>query len=173
MEIRLATLEDQPKIARLIYEVFTNTEHGYGNEAELVANIRQTSGFDNTLELVATEHEELVGHGLLSEVAIVNDDCSYIGLVLAPLAAAINYQGKGVGTKLMTELEARAVALNYPFISILDHPDYYPRFGYLPASQFDVKAPFEVPEEAFMIKPLLPGALEKIQGKIQYSKAFD
>lgn len=33
---------------------------------------------------------------------------------------------------------------------VLGHPAYYARFGFVPASRFGIRAPFEVPDEVMM-----------------------
>ncbi|WP_422802734.1 hypothetical protein [Streptococcus sp. FT1-106] len=49
---------------------------------------------------------------------------------------------------------------------------YYPRFGFKPASTWGIKAPFDVPDEAFMALELEDGSLEDISGTVVYSKEF-
>jgi predicted N-acetyltransferase YhbS len=173
MEIRTVTPNDYAPLDALIREIFTQTEHGYGGEAEIVTKIRESSDYLPELELVALDHDKLVGHGLLSVVSIVNHDQVFDGLVLAPLSVVGPKQGTGIGSKLLMELENRAQQRGYKYISILGHADYYPRFGYLPASRFNVAAPFDVPDEFFMIKPLYDGALAGVSGIVKYSQAFD
>lgn len=173
MKIRTIKTEDHEKIDILIREAFTDTENGYGNESELVNKIRKSNEYVYDLEVVAAVGDEIVGHGLLSEVKIVNEQNSYVGLVLAPLTTGTIYQGIGVGRKIIENLEERATKMNYQFISVLGHPDYYPRFGYVPASNYDIMAPFDVPDEAFMIKPLFENALDNVNGTIKYSSAFN
>ena len=56
---------------------------------------------------------------------------------------------------------------------IIGHETYYPKFGYVPASQYQIKAPFEVPDKNFMIKELTDGGLEGKSGVIHYSEAFN
>lgn len=173
MEIRAIHTTDYPQVDALIREAFTHSEHGYGHEAELVQAIRKIDGYHPDLELVALENGSLVGHALLSEATIVGQEQSLVGLVLAPIDVAVAAQKKGVGKSLLTELEHRASALDYPFISILGSPAYYGPFGYVPASRYSIKAPFDAPDDAFMIKPLTPHALDNIAGTLQYSTAFD
>lgn len=172
MQLRTIHPTDYEAVARLIREAFMPTEFGYGNEAELVEKIRQSKEYLPDLELVAILDDTIVGYGLLSEVQIVNEQETTTGLVLAPLATAPNHQKQGVGKQLMLTLEARAKQLGYPFISILGHPEYYAKFGYTPATDFNVTAPFDVPVESFMLKPLFSNALDDIHGTIQYSAAF-
>ena len=155
MIIKTINLEDYKEVAELIRESFSQSEHGYGNEAELVDKIRNEEGYIKDLEIVAFEDGKITGHGLLSEVSIVNQSQSFKGLVLAPLDVLPAYQGKGIGAAILLELEKRAKILDYSFISILGHESYYPRFGYVPASQYQIQAPFEVPDQNFMIKELI------------------
>ena len=173
MIIKTINLEDYKEVAELIRESFSQSEHGYGNEAELVDKIRNEEGYIKDLEIVAFEDGKITGHVLLSEVSIVNQSQSFKGLVLAPLDVLPAYQGKGIGAAILLELEKRAKILDYSFISILGHESYYPRFGYVPASQYQIQAPFEVPDQNFMIKELIDGRLEGKSGVIQYSEAFN
>lgn len=126
-----------------------------------------------TLEVVAVLDHTIVGYGLLSEVQITNENTSHTGLVLAPLAIAPLYQKQGIGRKILTFLEIRAQELAYPFISILGHPGYYEKLNYLMAKNFHVSAPFDVPEEAFLLKPLFTDGLKEVYGTVQYLTAFD
>ena len=64
---------------------------------------------------------------------------------------------------------ARAKGEN--LVLVLGHADYYPRFGFTPASGFGVRAPFEVPDEAMMALSLDPSR-ETPRGTIQYPAAF-
>lgn len=41
--------------------------------------------------------------------------------------------------------------LGYRYSVVLGHSKYYPKAGYVSASQYGVKAPFEVEDENFMI----------------------
>lgn len=174
MIIQTIQHKDFDKVDKLIRNAFTQSEHGYSNESELVEKIRKDKSYVPELELIALDDsKQIIGYGLLSEVSIVNSSQEFIGLVLAPLAVSPNAQGKGVGGTLLTILEHSATKLGYNYISILGHADYYPRFGYAPASKYQVKAPFNVPDEVFMIKPLTPTGLDTVQGTIKYSEAFN
>lgn len=54
---------------------------------------------------------------------------------------------------------------------MLGHAEYYPSFGFRPASQFGVTAPFDVPDEAFMALAL-DSELPTPRGEIVYPSAF-
>ena len=54
---------------------------------------------------------------------------------------------------------------------VLGHSKYYPKAGYIPASECGIKAPFEVDDESFMALNL-NGSQNKLNGFIEYDKAF-
>jgi putative acetyltransferase len=62
--------------------------------------------------------------------------------------------------------------LGHTAIVVLGHPQYYTRFGFYPASTKGIKAPFEVPDEAFMVLELVPGALDNTGGIVKYPPEF-
>lgn len=173
MTIRPIRTTDYQAVTALLRTSFTATEHGYGQEAEIVTKIRQAAGYDPQLELVATDQAQIVAQGLLSPVDLETATTTVTGLVLAPLAVLPDFQGQGLGGAILQALEQRAQQQRWPFISILGHPTYYPRFGYQPASAFGIQAPMPVPDEAFMIKPLHPQALQNVAGTLHYPAAFD
>ncbi|WP_237714972.1 hypothetical protein [Enterococcus sp. C1] len=58
-------------------------------------------------------------------------------------------------------------------MSILGDPNYYSEFKYIRASEFDISPSYELPDEAFRIKPLFPNSLDSVRGILKYSKAFE
>lgn len=78
----------------------------------------------------------------------------------------------GIGGKLILESHKRANGLSHPSIVLLGHEDYYPRFGYKKCSEFNIKFPFEAPEENSLVIELVPGSLKGISGNVQYPKEF-
>lgn len=173
LKIEAIKPKDYQTVHDLVVEAFSNSEHGYHDEAKLVEKIREEATYNKELELIATLNNQIVGHGLLSEVLVKDDKKEHIGLVLAPLSVLTNQQRTGVGSQLMIELEKRAASHNYPFISILGDPEYYAKFGYYPAADHGINCPFEVPEANFMIKEMISGNLSTIKGNLIYNKAFN
>lgn len=171
--IRTIRQSDYSDVSDLIRTAFSNTANGYRNEAELVDKIREDPTYQKRLEVVAENGVQLVGHGLLSEIQVVEGDTSATGLALAPLAVAPAAQKSGVGGLIIGDLDNRAIKLGYKFTVVTGWPDYYPKFGYQKASQFGIKSPMPVPDDVFMAKPLVDGGLDGVHGTVQYLKAFD
>jgi Predicted acetyltransferase len=170
MLIRAINTNDYQRINDLIFDAFSNTQHGYNDENELVERLRLEDNYSQQLELVVTENERLLGHGLLSPIQIADNQD---GLVMAPLEVATDAQRQGIGARLIKALELRACAAGYTYISVLGHAEYYPKFGYLPAREYGITAPFAVKDELFMIKELVTGVLSNVRGTLQYSDAFN
>lgn len=92
-------------------------------------------------------------------------------LALAPLSVLPEYQGMGIGISLIKEGHKIANRLGYEYSIVLGSQRYYPKTGYLPASQFGIKPPFDVPDENFMAYKLKEDASD-IHGIIKYAKEF-
>ncbi|MFI1938639.1 GNAT family N-acetyltransferase [Streptomyces purpureus] len=73
---------------------------------------------------------------------------------LAPVSVAPAHQRTGAGQAVVRAVLDAARLAGERLVLVLGHPDYYPRFGFTPASRFGILAPFEVPDEAMMALPL-------------------
>ena len=56
---------------------------------------------------------------------------------------------------------------------VVGHADYYPRFGFRPASTWGIRPPFEAPDEVFMALELEGGALRNCEGEFRYPREFE
>jgi putative acetyltransferase len=94
-------------------------------------------------------------------------------LALAPMAVVPEQQNKRIGSMLVEEGLKRAKDQGFKHAVVLGHPEFYPKFGFVPASTKGIEAPFPVPDEVFMAIELKEGSLDQIKGKIVYPSAFD
>ena len=158
MIIRQERPEDYDTVYHVVKEAFENAEYTDGNEKNLVAALRKSKSFIPELSLVAVEDEKIVGHILFTKAVVQGIEV----LALAPLSVLPDYQNRGIGLSLMKEGHSIAHKLGY---------EYYPKAGYIPASECGIKAPFEVDDESFMALNL-NGSQNKLNGVIEYDKAF-
>ena len=142
------------------------------DEGVLIRKLRKTPGFIPELSLVALENDVLVGHILFTPIEIHSKQNTFKSLALAPMAVLPSYQHKGIGTALVKEGLSQARSLGFRSVIVLGHPKYYPRFGFQPASQWSITAPFEVPDTAFMALELTKGGLSGVSGKVVYPQEF-
>jgi len=143
---------------------------GQSNESNLIKNLRKTKNFINKLSLVAELNSEIVGHILFYPIKIQNNAKEFETLSLAPMAVDPNHQKQGIGKKLVREGLRVSKELGFKSVIVLGHPDYYPKFGFVPASNWNIKCPFEVPDNAFMAIELEENALKGIFGIVEYPK---
>lgn len=139
------------------------------DEARLVDCLRDAGAM--TLSLVAALDDEIVGHVALSPVSIDGVVSGVLGL--GPMAVAPAFQCCAIGSRLVEEALVRVREWGHAGVIVLGHPDYYPRFGFVPASRFGLRYPAPVPDEAFMAAELVTGAFAGHAGDVRYHAAFD
>ncbi len=166
--IRQEQKDDHVQVYNIVKEAFESAEHSDKDEQNLVERLRDAKEFVPELSLVAELDGELVGHILFTEIRIGEKKA----LALAPVSVAPKYQSRGIGSELITKGHEIAKSLGYALIVVLGHEKYYPKFGYVKASYYDIKAPFEVPDENFMVLELKENALTQTKGIVEYSSKF-
>lgn len=166
MKIRQEQKSDHRKVYEINKLVF-NQE----NESMLIEKIRVGDSYVPELSLVAELDGEIIGHILFSKIKILGE-AEYESLALGPMAVVPKHQKKGIGGKLLTTGLEIAKELGFESVIVVGHKDYYPRFGFEKASKWNIKCPFEVPDEAFMAIELVENSLKNKDGTVQYPKEF-
>lgn len=167
LEIRQETKKDYEEAYNVVKEAFEAAEHSDGNEQDLVVALRNSNNFIPELSLVAVKNNKIVGYILFTTVKIGK----YEELALAPLCILPEFQRRGIGSKLIEKGHKIAKKLGYHYSIVLGSEKYYPKFGYVPAIEYEITAPFEVPSKNFMaIK--LNDSNKKINGIVKYAKEF-
>ncbi|MBB6218002.1 putative N-acetyltransferase YhbS [Anaerosolibacter carboniphilus] len=170
--VRQETAQDYKVTEFIVEKAFENAEYSDHKEQFLVARLRKSASFIPELSLVAELDGKTVGHIMLTKIFIQNEVKEYESLALAPVSVLPQYQNKSIGNALIIESLKIAKQLGFKSIVLLGHSKYYPRFGFRPASIWGIKAPFDVPDEAFMALELEERSLEGIAGTVVYPKEF-
>lgn len=170
--IRTERKQDYKVVRALIREAFLDEEFSDNQEHHLVARLRESSAFIPELSLVAESNNIIVGHILLTKVRVINADKTFDSLALAPVSVLPDYQGRGIGSALITKAHEIAVRLGFHSVMLIGHSGYYPKFAYKPAHIFGIKFPFNVPAENCMALELQPGSLKNVSGTVKYPKEF-
>jgi len=163
--IRQETPEDMAAIRYVNEQAF-----GGAVEADIVEKLRERGVL--TLSLVATQDNEIKGHIAFSPVKVESERSSFDAIALAPMAVLPAYQHKGIGSQLVRAGLEKCRQDGHKAMVVLGHPDYYPRFGFVPARTFNLKCEYPVPEEAFMALELRKGALANVSGTVKYQPEF-
>jgi putative acetyltransferase len=140
-------------------------------EAHIVDAVRDRCA--DMISLVADVDGRVVGHVLFSPVRIDGARGRVDGMGLAPMAVLPEYQRQGVGSALVRAGLDLLRARSCPFVVVLGHPEYYPRFGFEPASRRGVVSQWPgVPDEAFMVLAL-SASPDRLAGAAYYRDEFD
>src|SRR5215210_3153425 len=156
-----------------VYEINQNA-FGQNTEAKLVERLRHTDAFIPELSLVALLNNKIVGHILFTKIKIKDDyGNEYSSLALAPMAVTLPLQKQGIGGKLIMHGISKARELGHKSVIVVGHENYYPKFGFVTADRWKIKAPFDVQANAFMGLELAKDGLKNVTGTVQYPKEFE
>ena len=146
-------------------------------EGSLVDTLRATAQAEacalqeTYLSLVATIDDQIAGHILFTPVTL--DPPVAVRIAgLGPMAVRPDHQRSGVGGQLIRAGLDACRAHGYAAVVVLGHPDYYPRFGFVPAHTFGLTCEFPCPPEAFMAIELESGSLRQSGGLVRYRPEF-
>ena len=167
MNIRKEKMEDYNSIYAVVKAAFESADHSDGNEQDLVNALRQSGAYIPELSLVAEIDGRIAGHIMFTKVKIGES----VQLALAPLSVLPEYQRQGIGSALIREGHKRAGELGYGYSIVLGSEAYYPKAGYVPAKNYGILSPFDVPDENFMACKLDKNAPD-VSGAVQYPKEF-
>lgn len=141
---------------------------GQAAEGAIVDALRDAGAL--TISLVARLDGQIVGHVALSPMQAPDPAARLLGL--GPIGVRTDQQRAGIGSALMRAAMERARAEDVDGIIVLGHPEYYMRFGFVPASRFGISSEYDVPDEVFMALQLHPSGLTDCAGLVRYHAAF-
>ena len=118
--------------------------------------------------MVAEDDGQIVGYVVCSRAWV--EEHPVLGL--GPLAVSPQSQRTGVGSALMHAVLDEADALGEPLVVLLGHTDYYPQFGFRPASELGIVPPVAEWGAHFQARPM--SAYDPaIRGTFRYAAPFN
>src|SRR5262249_2558665 len=118
LEIR----EERPEDITAVRDV-NNRAFGQPQKASIVDALRSNGA--SLLSLVAVVNGRVVGHVLYSPASIK----TVADATLGPMSVLPEHQRQGIGSSLIETRNRKLRDAEYPFIIVLGHADFYPRFG--------------------------------------------
>lgn len=168
MIIRKEEEKDYFEVENLVREAFWNVYRPGCFEHYVLHNFRNKDNFVKDLDYIIEDDGKIVAQIMYAMAKITTDDGHIIPLlVLGPVGVLPSLQRKGYGKAIINFTLDKAKELGFGAVALMGSPDYYPRFGFKPASSFNiyyegmdrnVDAPF------FMIKELKDGFLSGVSG---------
>jgi putative acetyltransferase len=120
-----------------------------------------------TISLVAIDGNEVLGHVLFSPVS-TTPPTDAKGIGLAPVAVRNDVQAHGIGSRLIREGLRLCQGLGFDYCVVLGSPQYYQRFGFKKASQFDIQNEYGVDDEFMVLRFTDCG----VTGLVRYAPEF-
>ena len=161
IEIRREEPRDAPAIREVNRRAF-----GQDQEANIIDALRANGAA--LLSLVATVEGVVVGHAMYSPASVGAVE----GAALGPIAVVPEHQGHGIGGRLIEAGNRILASTSCPFVIVLGHAAYYPRFGFLPARSRGIHCEWDVPDEAFMVLALDDAKMQGVSGLAKYRAEF-
>ncbi|MFI1654533.1 GNAT family N-acetyltransferase [Streptomyces sp. NPDC020472] len=159
---RPETDADAAEIRRVVATAFGSEAAPSETEADLVDALRRDDAWLPGLSYVAEAPDgTIAAHALITRCLVDGVPAA----ALAPVSVAPAHQRTGAGQAVVRAVLDAARLRGEPLVLVLGHPEYYPRFGFVRASEYGIKPGFEVPDEAMMAlvldasAPVPPGTL--------------
>ncbi len=165
-QVMIEIREERPDDVAAIRDV-NKLAFGQDQEANIVDALR--SNGVALLSLVATLNDRVVGHIMYSPLTV---DDKVTGAALGPMSVLPEHQRRGIGSKLVEAGNRKLKDSGCPFIIVVGHENYYPRFGFRPAGALGIRCEWEVPADVFMLLVLDQVKMHGVSGLAKYRHEF-
>ena len=169
MLVRREAAGDGPAIRAVTAVAFARPGEDVPAEAALVDCLRASPAWIPELSLVAAGPDgAVIGHVACTRGTVGRAPA----LALGPLSVRPDWQRRGVGKALMHAVLGAADALHEPLVVLLGSTEYYPRFGFGPASDYGITPQHPEWGEHFQVRPLSDYD-PAVRGEFAYPEPFD
>lgn len=135
--------------------------------------LRDSASFIREFDTVAVLDGEIVGNIVYTKAAILGDDGNLREVLsFGPVSVPPALWAKGIGSTLIRHTLARAKELGYGAVLIYGDPEYYQRFGFVPAEAFGIGSADNLYMYALQALELREGALEGCPGRFVEDALF-
>lgn len=173
--IRSVDINDYKDVEILAREAFWNIYRPGCVEHLVVNNIHKDKKSIEELELVAVYNQKIIGHIVYTK-GYLKDSDNETFITFGPISVMPEFQGKGIGSKLISLSLHKAAKLGYSAVFIIGDHNYYSRFGFEPSSKYDIHmACIPIKDEApfFMMKVLEKGDLNDVSGYYVFDECYN
>ena len=172
--LRKERKSDHDTVERITYRAFLGADHADGTEALLARKLRSHPAFVPQLDFVAELDGRVVGNIMYSKSHVEGKDGkAWETLAFGPVSVLPVYQRQGIGSALISQTLVAAEKMGFRAVLIFGHEDYYPRFGFRPASEYGITTQNGENFPAFMALPLYDNALSGVNGRYIHADLFD
>lgn len=172
--IKQTSREDFRITENITREAFWNIYKPGCSEHLVLHNLRKSQSYIKELDLVAFYDNQIVGHIISTKVKVVDSlNKEYEVLCVGPLSVLPDFQKKGIGTRLLKESIEIARRLGFRGMILFGNPDYYHRFGFRNAKEFEITTKDYQNFEPFMALELFENSLIDVGGRFIEDESFN
>ena len=165
IKLRLEEEKDYRTVEEVTREAFWNVYMPGCDEHLLVHHLRKEKQFIKALDFIATHNDKIIGNIVYVEAKITdNNGEEHQVVAFGPVSVLPEYQGKGVGSKLINHTAQLAKEMGYKAIMIYGDPEYYKRFGFKLSKEYGITNGTRKYPASMQIWELYPDALKGISG---------
>ncbi len=168
MNIRQERPEEFHTIYQLVETAFQTAKVSNGDEQNYVNRLRAGSGYLPELALVVEDGSTLIGHIMLTKIAVDTKMGPVEVLLLAPVAVDIRRRKRGLGSALIREAFRLAKEKSFKVVVLVGDPAFYARFGFRSAASFGISNTQNIPDQYVMALELTEHALANAAGALTF-----
>jgi predicted N-acetyltransferase YhbS len=174
IEIRNTAKGDYESTENLTREAFWNLYNPGCSEHFILHKLRERKSYVEELDLIAIHKGELVGHIISTKAKVIDAKGNeHQVLCVGPFAVSPNLQGKGIGAKLIKQSITKAYEMGFSGMILFGNPNYYSRFGFVNAQQFEITTKDGQNFDPFMALELGENRLSNVKGTFFEDSAFE
>jgi putative acetyltransferase len=140
------------------------------HQANRVKALRDSGALLFSIVAIDKPTNQLVGHMALSLASLEGIDRAWQVLCLAPIAVSPKVQRQGIGTSLVEYWFREYAEGFYNAVVVVDEAEYFQRFGFERAFNYDIYSNSKNTEDMLLIKEIKEGFLKKVSGEVVFNE---
>jgi len=155
-------------------EAFWNLYRPGCVEHLILHNMRNSNSYISRLDLIAVSKNEIIGHIISTKAKVIDSqNIEHEILCVGPFAVLPIFQKKGIGSKLLNQSIVIAKELGYIGMILFGNPEYYHRFGFRNAKEYDITTKDCQNFEPFMALEFQNNGLADVKGRFIEDNVFE
>ncbi len=154
-------------------EAFWNLYKPGCDEHLALNQLRNSKSYIQELDMIALCEGDIVGHIITTKARVIDHKKKeYEVLCVGPVSVLPWFQNKGVGSKLLTASITEAKIMGFKGMILFGNPEYYHRFGFRNAKEYEITTKENQNFDPFMALELQENGLTDIKGRFFENEAF-
>ena len=155
-------------------EAFWNLYRPGCVEHLILHNMRNSNSYISRLDLIAVSKNKIIGHIISTKAKVIDSQNNEREILcVGPFAVLPIFQKKGIGSKLLNQSIVVAKELGYIGMILFGNPEYYHRFGFRNAKEYDITTKDCQNFEPFMALEFQNNGLADVKGRFIEDNVFE